>query len=78
MATGDALDIERPESLLEYLRASGRIGPQEQPRLRQLAGGVSSRAILVEREPPADSWVLKQALPKLRVAVDWFSSPERM
>jgi 5-methylthioribose kinase len=34
--------------------------------------------MLVEREVPADSWVLKQALPKLRVAVDWFSSPERM
>ncbi|HEX7979834.1 MAG TPA: phosphotransferase [Gemmatimonadaceae bacterium] len=78
MATGDTLDIERPESLLAYLRASGRIGPEEQPRLRQLAGGVSSRAMLVEREAPVDSWVLKQALPKLRVAVDWFSSPERM
>jgi tRNA A-37 threonylcarbamoyl transferase component Bud32 len=78
VATGDDLDIERPESLLEYLRASGRIGPQEQPRLQRLAGGVSSRAMLVDREAPADSWVLKQALPKLRVAVDWFSSPERM
>jgi tRNA A-37 threonylcarbamoyl transferase component Bud32 len=74
----DALDIERPESLLEYLRANGRIGPGEQPRLRPLAGGVSSRAVLVEREAPTGSWVLKQALPKLRVAVDWFSSPERM
>lgn len=78
MATGDDLDIEQPESLLEYLRASGRIGPQEQPRLQRLPGGVSSRAMLVEREAPAGSWVLKQALPKLRVAVDWFSSPERM
>jgi hypothetical protein len=76
--TGDALDIERPESLLAYLRASGRIGAGEHPRLQQLAGGVSSRAMLVEREAPAESWVLKQALPKLRVAADWFSSPERM
>jgi 5-methylthioribose kinase len=76
--TVDALDIEQPESLLEYLRMHGRIGPREQPRLQRLAGGVSSRAMLVEREAPADSWVLKQALPKLRVAVDWFSSPERM
>jgi aminoglycoside phosphotransferase (APT) family kinase protein len=76
--TGDALDIERPESLLAYLRTHGRIGPREEPRLQPLAGGVSSRAVLVEREAPADSWVLKQALPKLRVAVDWFSSPERM
>ena len=78
MATSDSLDIERPDALLAYLRASGRIGPREQPRLQALAGGVSSRAILVERESPNGSWVLKQALPKLRVAVDWFSSPERM
>ena len=78
MATSDALDIERPESLLVYLRTHGRIEPREEPRLQRLAGGVSSRAVLVEREAPADSWVLKQALPKLRVAVDWFSSPERM
>jgi 5-methylthioribose kinase len=78
VATRDTLDIERPDALLAYLRASGRIGLREQPRLQPLAGGVSSRAILVEREAPADSWVLKQALPKLRVAVDWFSSPERM
>jgi 5-methylthioribose kinase len=78
VAAGDALDIEQPDSLLEYLRASGRIGPREQPRLQRLAGGVSSRAMLVEREAPASAWVLKQALPKLRVAVDWFSSPERM
>jgi aminoglycoside phosphotransferase (APT) family kinase protein len=78
VATSDALDIERPESLLAYLRTHGRIEPREEPRLQRLAGGVSSRAVLVEREAPADSWVLKQALPKLRVAVDWFSSPERM
>jgi len=78
VTTDDALDIERPEALLAYLRASGRIGRDEHPRLQPLTGGVSSRVILVEREPPAESWVLKQALAKLRVAVDWFSSPERM
>jgi len=78
MATAGDLDIERPDSLLEYLRAAGRIDPRENPRLQRLAGGVSSRAVLVEREMVGESWVLKQALPKLRVAVDWFSSPERM
>jgi tRNA A-37 threonylcarbamoyl transferase component Bud32 len=76
--TGDRLDIEQPEALLAYLRESGRIHPNELPRVRPLTGGVSSRVVLVERAPPAESWVLKQALPKLRVAVDWFSSPERM
>ena len=78
VTTGDRLDIEQPEALLAYLRASGRIGPDEQPGLRPLTGGVSSRVVLVERSPPGPDWVLKQALPKLRVAVDWFSSPERM
>ncbi|MDQ5809457.1 MAG: phosphotransferase [Actinomycetota bacterium] len=42
-----------------------------------LAGGVSNRTVLVER-PMGEAWVLKQALEKLRVSVDWFSDPERV
>jgi aminoglycoside phosphotransferase (APT) family kinase protein len=42
-----------------------------------LTGGVSNRVVLVER-PSGDAWVVKQALAKLRVAADWFSSPERI
>ena len=42
-----------------------------------LAGGVSNRTVLVERES-GEAWVVKQALAKLRVQVDWFSSPERI
>jgi len=45
--------------------------------MKVLAGGVSSRTVLIERAGPS-SMVLKQSLPKLRVAVDWFSSPERI
>lgn len=77
MSAGDDLDIEQPEALLAYLRAGGWIGPDERPSCRVLAGGVSNRAVLVEREN-GEAWVLKQALAKLRVAVDWFSSPERI
>jgi hypothetical protein len=33
--------------------------------------------VLVERES-GEAWVVKQALEKLRVQVDWFSSPERI
>jgi len=33
--------------------------------------------VLVER-PGGDAWVLKQALEKLRVKVDWFAPPERV
>ena len=54
-----------------------RIAPDEAIAARTLAGGVSNRTVLVER-PNGEAWVLKQALAKLRVAVDWFSSPERI
>lgn len=71
------MDIEVPEQLIGYLRAAGRIGGNEQPRVRVLAGGVSNRTVLVERAS-GEAWVLKQALAKLRVKVDWFCSPERI
>src|SRR5687768_18456577 len=75
--TPPALDIEQPAALLAYLRATGRIAPAESPRIEVLTGGVSNRTVLVERLG-GERWVLKQALEKLRVAVDWFSSPARI
>jgi 5-methylthioribose kinase len=71
------LDIEIPEMLLAYLRRTRRIGQDETPRIRVLDGGVSNRTVLVERAS-GEGWVLKQALSKLRVAVDWFSDPARI
>jgi 5-methylthioribose kinase len=71
------LDIEHHDELVRYLRESDRIGVDEQPELRTLAGGVSNRAVLVQRQD-GDAWVLKQALPKLRVPVDWYCSPKRI
>ena len=71
------LDIERPDALLAYLQRAGHIPADEQPVIRNLAGGVSNRTVLVER-PSGEAWVLKQALEKLRVAVEWYSSPERI
>jgi fructosamine-3-kinase len=73
----DALDIEDAPALLAYLQQTGRIAPGEQPRIAILHGGVSNRTVWVERES-GEAWVLKQALAKLRVPVDWFSSPERI
>ena len=73
----DPIDIEQPDTLAAYLRDTGRIGPDEPPRIRMLAGGVSNRTVLVERAS-GEAWVLKQALAKLRVAVDWFSDPSRI
>lgn len=71
------LDIEQLDALLTYLREQGHIAADEQPLIRVLAGGVSNRTVWVER-PTGEAWVLKQALAKLRVSVDWFSSPERV
>ncbi len=71
------LDIEQPGALTTYLRDSGRIERDEDPVVTVLAGGVSNRTVLVERAS-GESWVVKQALAKLRVQVDWFSSPERI
>ena len=71
------VDIEQPAALTEYLRRGGKVGPDEGPRIRVLAGGVSNKTVLVER-PSGEAWVLKQALPKLRVKVDWFSDPARI
>lgn len=73
----NSLDIEQPDALLAYLREQGHIDAGEQPLIRVLTGGVSNRTVWVER-PNSEVWVLKQALAKLRVSVDWFSSPERI
>ncbi len=71
------LDIEQRDQLLAYLQQTGRIGADEEPAIHNLAGGVSNRTVLVQRSS-GEAWVLKQALARLRVAVDWFSSPARV
>ena len=71
------INIEDPAALLRYLREQALIGTGESPTLHTLAGGVSNRTVLVRRQSGED-WVLKQALAKLRVEVDWFSAPERI
>jgi len=73
----NALDIEDPAALLAYLRETGRIGPDESPHFTTLAGGVSNRTVLMQRQS-GEAWVLKQALPKLRVQVEWLSDPRRI
>jgi len=71
------LNIEDSEALLRYLRDAGRLKPAEAARFTNMQGGISNRTVLVE---PAggSAFVLKQALPKLRVATDWPSDPRRI
>jgi aminoglycoside phosphotransferase (APT) family kinase protein len=71
------LDIEQPAQLRTYLHQHNHIAVAEEVTLTPLTGGVSNRTVLVER-PSGEAWVIKQALEKLRVAVDWFSSPQRI
>jgi 5-methylthioribose kinase len=71
------VDIENADDLLRYLRETNRIGKDETPTLRTLRGGVSNKTVLLRRAGGA-AWVLKQALPKLRVQADWFSDPARI
>src|SRR5690348_800251 len=70
-------NIENFPALLEYLRATARLSPDESPRLTNLAGGVSNRTVLLERSD-GEAWVLKQALERLRVQVEWHSDPRRI
>ena len=71
------LDIENPDALVAYLQVQGMIATEDHPEIRILQGGVSNRTVLVisASRPP---FVVKQALCKLRVAVDWYSNPERI
>ena len=71
------MNIEDHSALRRYLLAKGHIAASERTQFATLKGGVSNLTVLVSRENGED-WVLKQALAKLCVQVDWFSAPERI
>jgi 5-methylthioribose kinase len=70
-------DIEDLDALQGYLKERGYVKPGETVSCKTLPGGVSNRTVKIEWSDGRE-WVLKQALAKLRVNVDWFSSPERI
>lgn len=72
-----ALDIEQPGALITYLREAGHLAADATAHVERLAGGVSNRTMLVTFDD-GSGWVVKQALAKLRVKVDWFSDPARI
>jgi aminoglycoside phosphotransferase (APT) family kinase protein len=71
------LDIEDFEALRAYLTAQGHLKSEEPVSFNKLSGGVSNRTVRISW-PSGKGWVLKQALAKLRVNIDWFSNPERI
>ncbi|MGE4561480.1 MAG: aminoglycoside phosphotransferase family protein [Rhodospirillales bacterium] len=64
-----------PQRLLTLLRQCDLVGPQEVPAFSLLPGGVSSNIwrVDMERGPVC----IKRALPKLKVATDWYAPIER-
>src|ERR1700689_2028410 len=70
-------DIENFAALRDYLSERGYVGSGDKISLENLAGGVSNRTVRVAWTG-GRAWVLKQALAKLRVKLDWFSSPDRI
>jgi aminoglycoside phosphotransferase (APT) family kinase protein len=72
-----SVDVENCASLTHYLRTRGEIGAGDEIDHHVLSGGVSNKAVLV-RLPNRREWVIKQALPKLRVATEWLSDPSRV
>jgi 5-methylthioribose kinase len=71
------IDIEDSSQLVRYLRDTGRIDSREEPTLKKLSGGVSNKTVWLQL-CRGQAWVIKQALPKLRVQSDWFSDPARI
>jgi 5-methylthioribose kinase len=69
------LDIENFDALRCYM--AEHAGQGEPVSFNKLPGGVSNRVVKVTWAD-GRSWVVKQALAKLRVTVDWFSNPDRI
>ncbi|HZS13357.1 MAG TPA: aminoglycoside phosphotransferase family protein [Candidatus Dormibacteraeota bacterium] len=73
MATTEVLLDEG--TVLAHLRSRGVLGDDEAAVAQVLGGGVSNTVILVEAGPRRV--VVKQALPRLRVAREWLADPSR-
>ena len=71
------MNIEDNIELTAYLHQRGLIYPDDMLTIQVLHGGVSNRTVSVQ-VAGGDHWVLKQALQKLRVKVDWYSDPTRI
>lgn len=64
-------------SAADYLRARGFVVGDD-VQVRELTGGVSNVVLLVARLSSGERFVLKQALPRLRVQQEWLCSIERI
>jgi 5-methylthioribose kinase len=65
-----------PTTVLPYLRERGFVSDESVCRARELPGGVSS--IVIQVKGPGSDLIVKQSLPRLRVAADWRAERERI
>jgi aminoglycoside phosphotransferase (APT) family kinase protein len=63
------------DSVIDYLAKKGVV-ENHRASVEALPGGVSSDVFMVQS--PIGSWVVKQALPRLKVAQEWHASPARI
>lgn len=63
-------------TVAEYLRSRGLVGRGDHVEVRALGGGVSNVVLAVDA--PGRRLVLKQSLPRLRVADEWLAPRERV
>ena len=68
MTCAEPLDLLAPENVIRYLSARGVIDAKG-ATITTLSGGISNTVIAVTEKSPAV--VVKQSLPRLRVADDW-------
>ena len=67
-----------PNTAAAYLRERGLLAPHAAADIRELSGGVSSTVLLVHQQRSEGDFVLKQALPQLKVQQEWLCSIERI
>jgi len=65
-----------PDTVVDYLRRRGVIGPAATAIVEPMAGGVSNDVLAVSG--PGVDLVVKQALPRLRVAREWLAPTDRI
>ena len=63
------------DTVCAYLRETGRLAVGEPCAATRLGGGVSNEVVRVESS--RGRWVVKQALPRLRVASEWLADASR-
>ncbi len=76
MNTTDVSLLDDTPLLQQYLITHGLLSRGEAIQVASLGGGVSNKIIKVIA--PTRTLVIKQAQPKLRVAVDWYASVDRV